>query len=207
MTGPPEVWLDAVTVRYGEVVALRSLTLGLPAGAVTAVTGANGVGKTTLGRVVLGLTAPTSGAIHGAAGVPAAAQFQENRLIGHLGPRENVSVAWGRDAARPRNTIATPPSQPEPQATLLALGIAPDDMGRPVTELSGGQRRRVALARALDPRARLVVLDEPFTGIDAAAKPAVVDAVRERLEGRTVLLITHDAAEAEALGAPLHTLT
>jgi len=75
-----------------------------------------------------------------------------------------------------------------------------------VSALSGGQRRRVAIARALAVEAPFMVLDEPFTGLDAETKPAVMDYVRERLSASTALLVTHDPAEASALGARVVTL-
>jgi NitT/TauT family transport system ATP-binding protein len=183
------VALRAVTRRFGDQVVLDRFTLELADGSVTALTGANGVGKTTVGRLVLGLDTPDAGQIEGLAGRRRAAVFQENRLCEHLSAVGNVRLVLPRSA------------WDRPEADLRALGLDDTALGKPVSELSGGQRRRVAMARALVNGADLVVLDEPTTGVDAESKPAIMRFLAERLSGCTVLLITHDAAEAECLGA------
>lgn len=193
MTASPIV-LRAVTKRYDDHVVLAGVGLTLQPGSVTALAGPNGVGKTTLARLLLGLEAPDAGSITGLDGLRRAAVFQEDRLCSHLDAVANVALVLGRErrgAARDE---------------LLSAGLKPADLTKPVSALSGGQRRRVAIARALAVDAPFVVLDEPFTGLDADTKPAVMDYVRERLSGRTALLITHDAADASFLGARVVTL-
>ncbi|HWS58250.1 MAG TPA: ATP-binding cassette domain-containing protein, partial [Actinotalea sp.] len=90
---------------------------------------------------------------------------------------------------------------------LGRVGLDADDLAKPVRDLSGGQRRRVALVRALMAGADLVVLDEPFTGLDAEAKAVVLPYVRERCAGATTVLITHDPADVAWFGARLVELT
>jgi len=184
------IGLRAVTKRYGDRVVLDALDLALDGGAVTALLGANGSGKTTVGRLLLGLVAPDAGAVEGVAGLRRAAQFQENRLCEQLSAVGNVRLALGR---------AVPVA--EVVAALRAVGLDDESVAKPVRALSGGQRRRVALVRALLPEADLVVLDEPFTGVDTSAKALSLAWAAQRLVGRTALLITHDEAEAAALGA------
>jgi NitT/TauT family transport system ATP-binding protein len=89
---------------------------------------------------------------------------------------------------------------------LARVGLAGEALTKPACDLSGGQRRRVAIARAMVVDADLVVLDEPFTGLDVDVKPLVLAYVKERTAGRTAMLITHDRAEARALGARVVTL-
>jgi NitT/TauT family transport system ATP-binding protein len=193
MTADPIV-LRGITKRYGDHTVLDGVGLTLEPGSVTALTGPNGVGKTTLARLLLGLENPDSGTIDGVAGLRRTAVFQEDRLCAHLDAVANVRLALDREH---RASAA---------GELALVGLRSEDLSKPVSELSGGQRRRVAIARALAVKAPLVVLDEPFTGLDADTKPAVMEYVRERLAGRTALLITHDVAEAEFLGARVVTL-
>lgn len=182
--------VSAVSKRFGDRTVFSGFSLTLPPGSVTAVLGANGSGKTTLGRLLLGLISPDSGEISGVAGLRRAAVFQDNRLAEHLTAVGNVRLVLPRSV--PRAAVA---------AELGAVGLDDESLGVPVRELSGGQRRRVALVRGLLPEADLVVLDEPFTGLDADARTRTLEWTRSRLAGRTALLITHDPAEAEYFSA------
>jgi len=85
----------------------------------------------------------------------------------------------------------------------MRLGLK-DALYKPVKKLSGGMKRRVAIARALVADAELVILDEPFKGLDDKTKESVINYVYNALTGRTVLLVTHDASEAHKLGAILY---
>jgi NitT/TauT family transport system ATP-binding protein len=184
--------LRGVTQRFGERVVLDGLDLDLPDAATTVLTGPNGAGKTTVARLLLGLLVPDAGTVTGLQGRRRAAVFQEDRLCPGLTAVGNVRLVLGRRV--PASAVAS---------ELIRSGLGEADLLRPVLELSGGQRRRVAIVRALMADADLVVLDEPFTGLDTAGKPQVLSLVRQRCTGRTVLLITHDLAEARWLGAPV----
>jgi NitT/TauT family transport system ATP-binding protein len=191
MSAGGAVELRGVHKSFGELTVLHDFDLSLAAGSVTALSGPNGSGKTTVTRLVLGLDTPDAGVVEGRAGQQRAAVFQENRLCAHLDAVSNVRLVLDRS----RWAAALD--------ELRLLGLTGSALTAPVAQLSGGQQRRVALARALATDAPLLVLDEPFTGIDADAMPGVMGVVRERIAGRTVLLITHDVADAEALGARL----
>jgi len=186
------ITLRGVGRRFGDQVVLDGLDLDLPRGEVIALMGPNGSGKTTLARLLLGLDAPDAGAIEGLAGCRTAAVFQEDRLCAQLTAVSNVRLVLDRGVRAA--AVA---------AELALVGLSAESMAQPVRELSGGQRRRVAIVRALMAPAGLVVLDEPFTGLDETAKPLVMAYVRERCAHRTTLLITHDRAEVEAFGARL----
>ncbi|HWS58357.1 MAG TPA: ATP-binding cassette domain-containing protein [Actinotalea sp.] len=179
-----------MTRRFGDQVVLDRLDLELAEAEVTALTGPNGAGKTTLARLLLGLTVPDGGEIHGLEGRRRAAVFQEDRLCEQLTAVGNVRLVLDRTS--PTSAVV---------AELARVGLDADSLDKPVRELSGGQRRRVAIARALMADADLVVLDEPFKGLDPTTKGVVMSYVRERCAHRTTLLITHDPAEAEWFGA------
>ena len=188
--------LRGISKRYGEQVVLDALDLDLPVAHVTTLMGPNGVGKTTLARLLLGLTVPDTGEIHGLAGLSRAAVFQEDRLCDQLTATGNLLLVLDRH---------TPVAEVE--AELAAVGLDAESRAKPVRDLSGGQRRRVAIARALSTSADVLVLDEPFTGLDAAGRTLLQEYVRVRCAHRTTLLITHDQAEAQWFGDRVVRLT
>lgn len=181
--------IRGLTKRFGDQVVLDALDLDLAEGRVTALMGPNGSGKTTLARLLLGLAVPDAGEIRGLDDRRRAAVFQEDRLCEQLTAARNVRLVLAR---------TTDPSAVDD--ALRLAGLDGETLVKPVSELSGGQRRRVAIVRALMADADLLVLDEPFKGLDAEAKTLVMSYVRERCAGRTTLLITHDPAEAEWFG-------
>ncbi|MCV2393843.1 ABC transporter ATP-binding protein [Actinotalea sp. M2MS4P-6] len=165
---------------YGTLTVLDGLTAAFPEGSVTALLGANGSGKTTVGRLLLGLERPTAGEVSGVDGRPRAAVFQQNRLCEQLSAVDNVRLAAHGSVDRGEVVDA-----------LRGVGLAGESLAQPVRQLSGGQRRRVAVVRGLVAPAELVVLDEPFTGLDTEARRRTMGWVRDRLAGRTAVLITH----------------
>lgn len=181
------ILLEHISKSYAETVVFRDFSARLPLRETTVITGVSGGGKTTLLRLILGLETPDAGAI---TGVPTrrAAVFQEDRLCPQLTALENVLLVAGRKRER------------EARDMLAWLGLG-ESLAVPAAELSGGMRRRCALARALCAEFDLLALDEPFKGLDEANRRAAMDAVRGALSGdKTVLLVTHDAAEAEFFG-------
>ena len=180
------ILIEHLSKSYGETVVFRDFSARLPLGETSVITGVSGSGKTTLLRLILGLEMPDEGAI---TGVPArrAAVFQEDRLCPQLTALENVLLIAGRKRER------------EARDMLARLGLG-KSLAVPAAELSGGMRRRCALARALCAEFDLLALDEPFKGLDEANRRAAMDAVRALPGDKTVLLVTHDAAEAEFFG-------
>lgn len=183
-----EIQFVKVTKAFGSNKVIEDLDLTIQDGKFTVLVGASGCGKTTLLRILTGLEAPDCGEI---TGVPAriAMVFQEDRLVDSLTVRANLRLALGAgyDPA-------------DAQALLNELDL-PDALRRTVGELSGGMKRRVALARALLYDAPLLVLDEPFKGLDETTARQCMDALARRAAGRAVLLVTHDAQEGDYLHA------
>jgi iron(III) transport system ATP-binding protein len=189
-----------VCKRYGPVTALDGLDLDVPAGGLTAVLGPSGCGKTTLLRCVAGFERVDAGDITvGARQVTGrgthvaperrkvAVVPQEGALFPHLSVAGNVAYGLGRAARRDGRVD-------EVLALVGLVGLG----DRMPHELSGGQQQRVAVARALAPRPPLVLLDEPFSALDAGLRAEVRLDVREalRADGATAVLVTHDQDEA-----------
>lgn len=165
----------AVGDRAPWAPALDGLALRVPAGGRTCVMGASGVGKSTLLALAAGEC------------VPCSVVFQDVRLAEDASALDNVLVC--ADARVDASSAAA----------LLRLLVPGVDVHARVAELSGGQRRRVEIARALLCPGDAVILDEPFTGLDTAARDACAEVVLDLLDGRMLLLATHDAVDAQAL--------
>lgn len=163
---------------YGANEVLRRVTFMLP-----------GSGKTTLFRVLLGLEHADSGEIRGISPGRISMMLQEDRLCETLTPVENVALVLPAETRR------------ADVAALLAEILPTDCLGQPAMELSGGMRRRVSLARAVAFPSDLIVLDEPFTGLDQATKEKVIAFVLRHRAGRTLLVATHGEDDARLLGA------
>jgi len=177
---------DRVTFGYPGKPIFDGFTYDFPARGCLWLTGPSGRGKTTLLRLVAGLEAPLSGHIAGAGKI--AMVFQEDRLLPWRTAAENILI---------------PMEHPDPARVdwlLCKLGIA-DAAGNFPAALSGGMRRRAAIARALAAEADTLLLDEPFTGLDAERKSDVTALLRELYRDRLTVLVTHDPGEAEAMGA------
>jgi ABC-type Mn2+/Zn2+ transport system ATPase subunit len=201
-TAAAAVRLRGVTVAYGDRVALDHVDLEIPRGALLAVIGPNGAGKSTLLKAIAGLIQPIEGSIEvlggppGAAG-PRVAYVPQAELVDWSFPvTVGDVVMMGRV---PIIGIGRSPSREDRAIVgqaLATVGMAGED-GRQIGALSGGQRRRVFLARAMASRADLYLLDEPVTGVDATTEEDLMRLLEaEAAAGRTVIASTHDLAAA-----------
>jgi len=184
---------------YGQVRAVDGLDLDVYTGSITALVGPSGCGKTTTLRLLAGFERPDAGSIRAGgrilagpgAFVPPEARkvgvvFQDYALFPHLDVAGNIAYALGRSPDRRRI-----------EEVLRLVGLE-EISARPVHELSGGQQQRVALARALAPAPAVVLLDEPFSNLDASLRDRLRQEVAEILRETkvTAIFVTHDQGEA-----------
>lgn len=189
-----------VTKLYGPVRALAGVTESFREGEVVAIIGPNGSGKSTLLSILATLARPTSGAVdHVALGSSRAAVRAGLGWLGH------DSMCYGELTGRENLELAAALCGVDGAAAYARLqvrfGLA-SFAERPVRTYSRGQKQRIALARALVHRPRLLLLDEPTTGLDAEAMERLVAVVREEASAGTgVVVVTHDPQFAGAIGA------
>nr|WP_297426029.1 metal ABC transporter ATP-binding protein [uncultured Actinotalea sp.] len=203
MTDPgavPALRVAGVTVRYREVVALEDVDLEVAVGEACGLVGMNGSGKSTLFRTVVGLQRPAAGEIAVLGRTTARARAEG--LLGYVPQQDEIDrdfpvdvrdvVLMGRYHRMGPTRRARPADEQAAEAALERVGLA-DLAGRRIGRLSGGQRQRVLLARALAQDARVLLLDEPFTGLDVTSQAAVEAVLREFVAaGGSVLVSTHD---------------
>jgi iron(III) transport system ATP-binding protein len=204
--------ISGLAKSFGAMPVLRDISFTARAGSLTAILGASGSGKTTLLRLIAGFEAPDAGEISLAgtrlasvAGMqpPERRQIgyvaQEGALFPHLNVADNITFGLGRAARRARHRVT---------ALLTLLDLPASFADRAPQELSGGQQQRVALARALAPNPQLVLLDEPFSALDAGLRAETRQAVAAALRaaGATAILVTHDQEEALSMGAAVGVL-
>jgi len=183
------VEISGLCKAFNEHQVLKSLELRLEDDGIYCLMAPSGTGKTTLLRIILGLETKDAGTICGINPGEVSAMFQENRLCEALTPVENVALACpgkvSRSAIR-RN---------------LELILPTACMEQPTSELSGGMKRRVALARAMNYPGRMILLDEPFTGLDMDTKKRVIAYILGMRNQRILLVATHGEEDAAWLGA------
>ena len=176
--------LDNICKSYGDLKVLQDFNLEIEEDHSYVLTGVSGCGKTTLVRILLSLEEPDSGKVHfmGDYKYPylnAGVVFQENRLCEAFTPVQNVVMVNRKNSAK----VA--------REELLRL-LPADCLDKPVSQLSGGMKRRVAIVRACCITSDMLILDEPFTGLDSENRNKVIEYIRQK-QGRNPLLITaHD---------------
>ena len=182
--------IEHLTKQFGEKTLFRDLCLTVEGPAV--LWAPSGWGKTTLLRILMGLDTPTAGRVRGVG--RAAAVFQEDRLCPQLTALQNV-------------TLVLPDSEKQYKKQIMAdfqqLGMNAAALALPAARLSGGQKRRTALLRALWAPSDTLLLDEPFTGMDPDTLAAAAALLRTRCGTEPVLLATHDREAIRLLGWPV----
>ena len=204
--------IKGVGKRYGREPVLADVDLCVASGTLTTLLGASGSGKTTLLRLVCGFERLDEGSIEIDGRPVASARLhlaperrhvgyvaQDGALFPHLTVADNICFGLPRDQRRSSAVV---------DRLLAMVGLSSSFGARFPHELSGGEQQRIALARALAPRPRIVLLDEPFSSLDAALRNETRCAVAEALTeaGATALLVTHDQAEALSMGCQVAVL-
>lgn len=193
----PAVSASALVLAYDEVVAVSASSFSIPSGQVTALIGPNGSGKSTLLKAIAGLVEPSSGALEVATSPERVAFVLQSTAVNENLPmsvREVVAMGryssigfYRRPDARDRSLV----EEAMKQAGVTDLAL------RQLHTLSGGQRQRVFVAQGLAQDHDLLLLDEPFTGIDLPTARAIDDMIYlERSQSRTIVISTHDLTEA-----------
>lgn len=178
-----------ISKRYGRTVVFKNFNLEIKEQQTTVIMGASGVGKTTLLNVLLRLEKPDSGKVEGLAGKKVVAVFQENRLVEHLDSMRNIEVVCKKDFSRK-----------ELLEEFKQVGLE-DVANKSVSELSGGMKRRVAIVRSVFVDSDIIVMDEPFKGLDLELKSKVIKYIRNKTRGKTVIIVTHNLDEVSELEA------
>ncbi|MGX9571294.1 manganese/iron ABC transporter ATP-binding protein [Mesorhizobium sp. f-mel] len=188
-----------VTYRNGHT-ALRDASFEIPTGTITALVGVNGSGKSTLFKAIMGFVRVAKGEII-VLGQPAAAALRKN-VVAYVPQAEEVDwnfpvlvedvVMMGRYGHMGMMRLPKAADREAVTAALARVGMS-DFRKRQIGELSGGQKKRVFLARALAQDGRVILLDEPFTGVDVRTEDAIIELLRAlRHEGRVMLVSTHN---------------
>lgn len=155
-----------------------------PDAVTTAISGPSGKGKTTLINIILGLMKPDSGTVEIPSGSRVACVFQEDRLIEHMTAVQNLQLTSPKDA--------------DVCSALRALGLDPENTEK-VAKYSGGMRRRVAIARAVLAKPDILILDEPFKGLDEDMRKKAAEFILENCPDACRILVTHDPDELELM--------
>ena len=182
--------IEHLTKQFGEKTLFRDLCLTVDGPAV--LWAPSGWGKTTLLRILMGLDTPTAGRVRGVG--RAAAVFQEDRLCPQLTALQNVTLVLPGSEKQYKEQI---------EANFQQLGMDAAALTLPAARLSGGQKRRTALLRALWAPSDTLLLDEPFTGMDPDTLQRAAALLRQHCACKPVLLATHDESAIRVLGWPV----
>lgn len=184
------MYVKNITKRFGDKLVLDGFSADFPDGKASFVVGQSGCGKSTLLNIIMGLLPADSGEIDPRFSDRVSAVFQEDRLCKKLSAAANVR-------------LVCPAADEEIIASLSEVGLAREDALRPVSELSGGMKRRAAIVRAVMAESRTVIMDEPFKGLDPSSKSRTIEYVLKNLRGRTLIAVTHDISEADAMNGKI----
>ena len=177
-----------ISKKYDEKVLLDNISCDIKEGVTTCIMGASGSGKTTLLHMMMGLITPDEGDITGLENLQKSAIFQEDRLCENLTVSCNIRMASRK------------PLQED--QILHAMGkveLPPEVLKQPARHLSGGQKRRVAILRAVMTEFDILFMDEPFKGLDLETKKQVMHYVKKITQGKTIILVTHDEMECQMM--------
>ena len=209
-----EIRLENICKSYENNVVLSNINLTIRSNEITCIMGHSGRGKTTLVNVIAGLVKPDAGAIIWL-DKKAAMSFSEGSVAGKhpIDYNAKISIVFQEDRLLNWETALsnvlfvtnkkTTSLSERAQELLIQAGLG-DSINKKAVELSGGTKRRVCICRALIAEYDLLILDEPFKGLDSDIKPIIMNMVKEQKNSnKCIICITHDPSEAEYLGGKL----
>lgn len=186
-----KIEIEGLKKSYKDKLVFKDLNLTLEVGKITCIMGRSGCGKTTLLNILLNLIKADEGQIKGLEGKLFSAVFQENRLCENFSVIDNIALIMKNLVSRERITYA-----------LNEVGLFQEGEKR-VSTLSGGMKRRVAIVRAIMARSDVVIMDEPFKGLDEKTRNLVINYIKSNTKGKTVIITTHNLEEIKLLEANL----
>ena len=184
--------LKDICFSYGEEQIIKNLNLTVERGKPVVLLGRSGIGKTTLLKLILNFIKPDSGEIFGVdEKTRISVMYQEDRLFPQLTVYKNLKL------------VKKDFSRKEAEKLMRELNLEEKVLDKLPAELSGGMRRRIALARCLIFPSELVLMDEPFQGLDSETRASCLNAVKKYTAGRPVLIISHEIQDAAVLEAEI----
>ena len=183
-----------ITKSFGNTVVLNDFSYKFDRG-VYVLSDPSGAGKTTLLRILCGLVVADSGTVSKSPQAKTVMMFQEDRLLENLSVRANIMLAIQAHSQKQKQNARERITE-----ALCAVGLEGTE-NKPVSELSGGQKRRVALLRTLFANADILLFDEPLKGLDEALKQQVIAFVKPFVESKVVIWVTHTPEEVKLLGS------
>ena len=183
--------IKSVKKSLGNQTVLQNFSLDFPSTGCVVLMGRSGCGKTTLLRILAGLDAPDEGSLEGFERGRVAMAFQEYRLFQTIDALENARLA---------SPLAKEDSRVAAVQMLARLGFTETDMQKKPSELSGGLRQRISVARAFLSERPIILLDEPTKELDFQFREALADLFREQAKTKLVIIVTHLEEDAKMLG-------
>lgn len=183
-----DIIISNLSKCFGEKKVFHNFSARIREGNITSIMAPSGAGKTTLLRILAGLEKAEGGSVEGMVDKKISMVFQEDRLCENLNAVSNIRMVCGKEI-----------SEKQILKELEKVGLAGSEM-QPVRELSGGMKRRTALVRAVMASYDILILDEPFKGLDEDNKIEIMKYMLEKSGGKTVILVTHDENEAKFVG-------
>lgn len=177
--------------KYGDKVVFKDLNLSMEYGKITCIMGRSGCGKTTLLNILLNLIKADEGQIRGLEGKLFSAIFQENRLCENFSVINNITLAMKK-----------PFNEGSIIRDLKEVGLG-EEVEKRVSTLSGGMKRRVAIVRAIRAKSDVIIMDEPFKGLDEKTRNQVIEYIKRNTKEKTVIITTHNIEEVKLLEANL----
>ncbi len=186
-----EIRIENLSKSFDNIKVLDNINMVINREKPVCIMGTSGRGKTTLMNIVLGITQPDSGKVITTENITYSAVFQEDRLCSELSAVMNIAI------------VTDNPDRNKIEKDLLSAGFSKEEILRPVSTLSGGQKRRVAILRRLESHSKAIFMDEPFKGLDEETRRQVIQLVKEKTRGRILAIITHDEKDAMDLQAEI----